>query len=217
MKIKGIDISRAQERFNFAGVEFVIIRAGIRTSEDTYFRRNVSECERLGIPYGLYWYFEAIDDKMYGEELTACLDTIKGTKPRYPVFFDMEEVKQIEKLNNALRTDMAERYARIEARVDEMLATGLLEETKKLLEMGIFEKNPTAAQAIGYKEMLGYVRGEMSLSDARERLIIATRQYAKRQVTWFGAKNYIETVELHPDLPDPTEALISRIREWIDK
>ena len=115
------------------------------------------------------------------------------------------------------RTDMAERYARIEARVDEMLSTGLLEETKKLLEMGIFEKNPTAAQAIGYKEMLGYVRGEVSLADARERLIIATRQYAKRQVTWFGAKNYIETVELRPDLPNPTEALISRIREWIDK
>ena len=83
--------------------------------------------------------------------------------------------------------------------------------------MGIFEKNPTAAQAIGYKEMLGYACGEMSLADARERLIIATRQYAKRQVTWFGAKNYIETVELRPDLPDPTEALISRIREWIDK
>lgn len=115
------------------------------------------------------------------------------------------------------RTDMNERYARIEARVDEMLASGLLEETEKLLEMGIFEKNPTAAQAIGYKEMLGYVRGEMTLPDARERLCIATRQYAKRQVTWFGAKNYIETVELRPDLPDPTELLYCRIREWIDK
>lgn len=115
------------------------------------------------------------------------------------------------------RTDMNERYARIEARVDEMLSSGLLEETKKLLEMGIFEKNPTAAQAIGYKEMLGYFRGEMPLSEARERLCIATRQYAKRQVTWFGAKDYIETVELRPDLPDPTEALLRRIREWIDK
>ncbi len=115
------------------------------------------------------------------------------------------------------RTDMNERYARIEARVDEMLASGLLEETKKLLKMGIFEKNPTAAQAIGYKEMLGYVRGEMLLSEARERLCIATRQYAKRQVTWFGAKNYIETVELNPTLPDPTEELVSRILEWIAK
>lgn len=114
------------------------------------------------------------------------------------------------------RTDMAERYARIEARVDEMLASGLLDETEKLLEMGIFDKNPTAAQAIGYKEMLGYVRGEMSLADARERLIIATRQYAKRQVTWFGAKKYIETVELNSSLPDPTEALCRRITDWIN-
>jgi tRNA dimethylallyltransferase len=113
------------------------------------------------------------------------------------------------------RTDMSERYARIEARIDEMLATGLLEETKKLSLMGIFEKNPTAAQAIGYKEMLGYVRGEMSLSGARERLIIATRQYAKRQVTWFGAKNYIETVELRHDLPDPTDDLCKRIAGWL--
>lgn len=114
------------------------------------------------------------------------------------------------------RTDMAERYARIEARIDEMLATGLLEETKKLFEMGIFEKNPTAAQAIGYKEMLGYVRGEMLLSAARERLIIATRQYAKRQVTWFGAKNYIETVELNSALSDPTEVLCQKITDWLD-
>jgi tRNA dimethylallyltransferase len=114
------------------------------------------------------------------------------------------------------RTDMAERYARIEARIDEMLVTGLLEETKKLFEMGIFEKNPTAAQAIGYKEMLGYVRGEMSLSAARERLIIATRQYAKRQVTWFGAKNYIETVELNSALSDPTEVLCQKITDWLD-
>ena len=115
------------------------------------------------------------------------------------------------------RTDMAERYARIEARVDEMISSGLLAETEKLLGMGIFEKNPTAAQAIGYKETLGYVRGEMSLADARERLCIATRQYAKRQVTWFSAKSYIETVELNPALPDPTDALVSRVLEWLDK
>ena len=115
------------------------------------------------------------------------------------------------------RTDKDERYARIEQRCDEMIASGLLEETKKLLDMGIFEKNPTAAQAIGYKEMLGCVRGEMTLSDARELLCIATRQYAKRQVTWFGAKKYIETVELTADMPDPTESICERVREWLNK
>ena len=115
------------------------------------------------------------------------------------------------------RTDMNERYARIEARVDEMISSGLLDETKMLQGRGIFEHNPTAAQAIGYKEMLGYVRGDMSLADARERLCIATRQYAKRQVTWFAAKNYIEPVELGPDIPDPTDALCARIGEWLEK
>ncbi len=115
------------------------------------------------------------------------------------------------------RTDKSERYARIEQRCDEMIAAGLLDETKKLLDMGIFEKNPTAAQAIGYKEMLGCVRGEMSLPDARERLCIATRQYAKRQVTWFGAKNYIETVGLTNASPDPTDALCAKVREWLEK
>lgn len=114
------------------------------------------------------------------------------------------------------RTDMDERYARIEKRCDDMIAAGLLEETKKLLDMGIFEKNPTAAQAIGYKEMLGCVRGEMDLSEARERLCVATRRYAKRQVTWFSAKNYIETVGLTDSMPDPTDALAAKVREWLE-
>ena len=114
------------------------------------------------------------------------------------------------------RTDMDERYARIEKRCDDMIAAGLLEETKKLLDMGIFEKNPTAAQAIGYKEMLGCVRGEVDISEARERLCIATRRYAKRQVTWFSAKNYIETVGLTDSMPDPTDALAAKVREWLE-
>ena len=96
-----------------------------------------------------------------------------------------------------------------------MIEQGLLEETEKLLSMGIFENNPTAAQAIGYKEMLGCVRGEMSLPEARERLCIATRQYAKRQVTWFSAKNYIETVALGRELDDPTESLCAKVSAWL--
>jgi tRNA A37 N6-isopentenylltransferase MiaA len=63
--------------------------------------------------------------------------------------------------------------------------------------------------------MLGCVRGEMTLPEARERLCIATRQYAKRQVTWFSAKNYIETVGLGCEFADPTESLCEKIREWL--
>ena len=115
------------------------------------------------------------------------------------------------------RTDMAERYERIEKRCDAMIASGLLDETEKLLRMGIFDNNPTAAQAIGYKEMLGCVRGDVTLPEARERLCIATRQYAKRQVTWFSAKDYIKTVGLTKVSADPTDELCAEVGAWLEK
>ncbi len=88
-------------------------------------------------------------------------------------------------------TNRALLYGRIERRVDEMLAQGLLRETKALLQAGVFERSPTAAAAIGYKELLPYLRGECSLEDAVTELKIATRRYAKRQLTWFGARPYV--------------------------
>ena len=124
LKVKGIDISRAQEQFDFtaavsAGVKFVIIRAGVRTDEDTYFRHNLSECQKRNIPYGLYWYFEATSDDAFKAELTACKKAVKGLKPAYPIFFDAEEQAQIDKLTTAQRTDMALKFC------TEMTAIGL--------------------------------------------------------------------------------------------
>ena len=86
-------------------------------------------------------------------------------------------------------------YRRIEKRVDQMICEGLLEETRSLMAEGVFEKNGTAAQAIGYKELLGYLKGEQSLEDAVADLKTATRRYAKRQITWFSAKDYVRSVE----------------------
>lgn len=108
-------------------------------------------------------------------------------------------------------------YERINRRVDVMLADGLLEETKQLLEEGVFEVNLTAAQAIGYKELLGYLRGEETLSAATENLKTATRRYAKRQLTWFGAKPYVVWVDMEKDgtlrsLDDICDEIISRFR-----
>lgn len=80
---------------------------------------------------------------------------------------------------------------RIDARVEEMLALGLLAETERLHARGVFETNSTAAQAIGYKELLSCLRGEEALGEATERLKAATRQYAKRQMTWFRARPYV--------------------------
>ncbi len=86
-------------------------------------------------------------------------------------------------------------YARIDKRVEQMLADGLLAETEGLMRLGVFERNGTAAQAIGYKELLGYLRGGCSLEEAVEQLKRATRRYAKRQMTWFMAKDYVHWID----------------------
>lgn len=83
-------------------------------------------------------------------------------------------------------------YRRVDMRVDQMIEEGLLGEISSLLERGLLQENTTAAQAIGYKELLTYVRGESTLEEALEQLKLSTRRYAKRQLTWFrhneGAK-----------------------------
>ena len=112
LKIKGIDISRAQEKFDFdaaikSGVKFVIIRAGIRTDEDTYFRHNVEQCRKLGIDFGCYWYVTATDSEELDRQINACVKAIGNEKPCYPVFCDMEEQSQIDNLTSKERTNMA--------------------------------------------------------------------------------------------------------------
>lgn len=87
-------------------------------------------------------------------------------------------------------------YERIDRRVDEMLANGLCEETERLRGAGVFEKNSTAAQAIGYKELLGYFDGTQALCEAVEELKRATRRYAKRQMTWFSARDYVKWIDM---------------------
>ncbi len=78
-------------------------------------------------------------------------------------------------------------YDRIEKRVHAMLRAGLCEECERLYRAGYLEPGSTAAQAIGYKEILPAIKGDVSLAEATQTLITATRRYAKRQLTWFSA------------------------------
>ena len=74
--------------------------------------------------------------------------------------------------------------ARIDARVDAMVEAGLVDEVAGLLAQG-FREGVTAPQAIGYKEIAAALDGETTLSEAIERIKVATHRYAKRQRTWF--------------------------------
>lgn len=103
-------------------------------------------------------------------------------------------------------------YRRIDERVDKMIAAGLLGETSSLLSEGVFEKSRTAAQAIGYKELLGYIRGEVTLGEAVSDLKKATRHYAKRQMTWFCANPRVEWI--YVDRLRPGELVHTALQIW---
>lgn len=80
--------------------------------------------------------------------------------------------------------DRADLYARIDRRVDEMAEQGLFEEVQGLLDEGLSE-NCTAMQAIGYKELADAVANHGDIQAAAEEIKLRSRQYAKRQLTWF--------------------------------
>jgi tRNA dimethylallyltransferase len=74
--------------------------------------------------------------------------------------------------------------ARIERRVAEMFEQGLVAEVERLLADGLADGR-TASTAIGYREVAAHLRGELSLDEARERTVVATRRFARRQDSWF--------------------------------
>jgi len=90
-----------------------------------------------------------------------------------------------------LTMDRETLYRRIEQRVDLMLADGLVEEVKKLINMG-FSTELSSMRGLGYKEIAAHLTGEMSLTQAVDILKRNTRRFAKRQMTWFRRDDRIK-------------------------
>jgi len=91
--------------------------------------------------------------------------------------------------------------ARINERVERMFREGLVAETERLLERGL-ATNPTAMQALGYRQVVEHLRGERSLADTIELVKIRTRQLAKRQLTWFRRQMRLNWIALEPSQSD---------------
>ena len=116
-----------------------------------------------------------------------------------PLSQHLDAQKQLEPRHQAVKFGLARNrprlYQRIDARVDQMIEAGLLDEVKNLLEQGLAE-GATAMQALGYKELVGYLRGEYDLAEAIRLLKRDTRRYAKRQLTWFRRDEEIIWLDL---------------------
>ncbi len=86
-------------------------------------------------------------------------------------------------------------YARIDARVDAMMVTGLVAEVERLIAGG-YRDALTAGQAIGYKELIPVVEGRSSLDEAVTEIKQSSRRYAKRQLTWFRADERVRWADV---------------------
>ncbi len=89
-------------------------------------------------------------------------------------------------LKIGLRMERPRLYERIEARTDQMMALGFLEEVQGLLDMG-FSGDLKPMQALGYRQLVRVLKGTLGLEEAVTSIKRETRRYAKRQLTWFGA------------------------------
>lgn len=106
-------------------------------------------------------------------------------------------------------------YSRINRRVDAMIEAGLEGEVRSLVSRGLLSAESTAGQAIGYKEMLGYIAGDCSLGDAVEKIKLGTRRYAKRQLTWLRRNQDINW--LYPDRLCDFQSLVGEAEKIIGK
>lgn len=106
-------------------------------------------------------------------------------------------------------------YERIEKRVDVMLQNGLAEEVEKLKDMG-YHKGMVSMQGLGYKEMLSYLAGELTLEEAVALIKRDTRHFAKRQLTWFRRERDVIWVE-KPEFDYEDEKILSFLLKELKK
>lgn len=166
-----IDILEPNEKFSVA--EFVRMATPIIT--------DLNRADKIPIiAGGTGLYIQAlIEGYQFGD----------GVKSRENFFAQTGELKY-NALVIGLTADRQELYARIDERTEKMFDAGLVEEVENLLKQGV---SPTAQAmlGIGYKEVVDYLQGKYTFDDAIAKVKQATRNFAKRQLTWYRRMNYI--------------------------
>ena len=111
-----------------------------------------------------------------------------------------------------LDTDRKLLYQRIDQRVDQMIAAGLVDEARFVYSLGEIQ----ASQGIGYKELYPYFKGEITLEEAVEQIKQNSRRYAKRQLTWFRNRLKAQWFDLL-EQPKQQEEIKRVIKKWLEE
>ena len=168
--------SRLEQEFESFGAEYMLDRLK-EVDPESAARLHLNDRKRIIRAMEVYL--------STGKTITQFNRESKLVKPRYDAVFI-----------GITPADRQVLYDRINHRVDLMCELGLEDEVRSLYSQG--KLCGTAAQAIGYKEMLSYIKGECPLEDALELIKRKSRNYAKRQLTWFKADSRVNWIEYEP-------------------
>jgi len=119
-----------------------------------------------------------------GRRIVRALEVIELTGRPFTASLPVMEYADPATIQIGVDIDRPALAARIEQRVDAMFDAGFVDEVARLLDAGLREGR-TANMAIGYREVAAFLAGELTLEEARERTVLATRRFARRQDAWF--------------------------------
>ena len=171
--------------------------------EDTALRRSLEETAEREGPEVLYERLRAVDpescENIHAHNIKRVIRAIEFYVKTGKKISDhnREQRQNSPSYRSAyfvLNDDRDVIYRRIDARVDLMMEQGLVEEVRALQAMGC-HRGMVSMQGLGYKEILSYLEGEMSLDEAVYRIKRDTRHFAKRQLTWFRREKEVIWIE----------------------
>lgn len=145
--------------------------------------------------------------KNNGQRIIRALEILKNGNKKGDNF--REENNDYNLIYIGLNMDRAKLYQKINQRVDKMIDLGLIDEVKNLLDEGL-DKNSQSLKAIGYKEVISYLDGEIDFDEMVDLIKKNSRHYAKRQLTWFRRDKRIKWIDRGSD------TILSDIENYID-
>jgi len=196
------------------------------TEADTTYRTALEQIAKEEGPLALHEKLRAVDPKSAEsihhnnvKRVIRALEYYKDTGMPISEHNAREKEKRSENESPydytffALSMDRGMLYERINLRIDQMIEEGLVEEVKYFFDLGLSEDLPSM-KAIGYKEFFPYFKGQQSLESCVEKLKQNTRNYAKRQLTWFRHQAqpiFIDVEQLGFDAPTIVEEMIKNL------
>lgn len=191
------------DRFDFPGTD-----ATVR-------RRLEGDLAAVG-PAALHERLRAVDPEAArqilvenGRRIVRALEVVEITGRPFTASLPTLEYADPRTVQIGVDIDRATLDARIAERVDAMFEAGFVDEVERLLAEGLAEGR-TAGRAIGYREVASYLTGELSLAEARERTVIATRRFSRRQDSWFRKDPRVTWIRYDdPDLVEKAVAVVS--------